>query len=130
MAQPTEVPGGALTIGREISQSPAEPISMSELGAVLVRHYGLTEGLFEVTVEFQLGVGALGPNSAELMPSAIASVKRVGLRRVPDSKPGPGLIDAASVGAPRPVASIPIAVRSTPPKKKPAHRDVKKTTNR
>jgi hypothetical protein len=94
--QPTELVT-ASAVGPGVGQSPAEPLSLRELGELLVRHHGLREGIYEVTVEFNLGVGAFGPSSSELLPTAFASLNRVGLRRVADDRSGPGLIDAAAL---------------------------------
>jgi hypothetical protein len=97
MAQQLTDPAARTTVGSAIGESPAEPLSLRELGELLVRHYGINEGIYELTVEFQLGVGALGPSPTELLPSAIASLNRIGLRRVAEGKPGPGLIDASAL---------------------------------
>jgi hypothetical protein len=97
MAQQLTDPSARPAVGTSIGESPAEPLSLRELGELLVQHYRINEGMFELTVEFQLGVGALGPSPTELLPSAIASVSRIGLRRVPEGKAGPGLIDASAL---------------------------------
>jgi hypothetical protein len=97
MAPQLTDPATLAAVGTAVGESPAEPLSLRELGELLVRHYEISEGIYELTVEFQLGVGALGPSPTELLPSAIASVSRIGLRRVPEGKPGPGLIDASAL---------------------------------
>lgn len=94
MSSPIE---GELPVGPELGQAPAPPLSLRQIGEVLVRHYGLTEGIFEVTVTFQLGVGAFGPDPENLQPTGFVGVHKLGLRRVPAGKPGPGLVDAAAV---------------------------------
>lgn len=55
------------------------PLSMKELVAVLVKHYGLTEGKYDLGIEFQIGTGPVGPNTEEMMPGVILGVKSVGL---------------------------------------------------
>ncbi len=66
---------------------------MRDLASVLVKHYGLTEGIYDLVVEFQIGTGAVGPDKDSLMPGAMIGVSRVGL--VPTTKQGPNTVDAA-----------------------------------
>jgi hypothetical protein len=73
------------------------PLSLSEIGALLVKSYGLHTGIFEVAVEFQIAVGAVGPNEGNIFPGAIVGVSKIGLREAKNGKPGPGLVDASVV---------------------------------
>lgn len=61
------------------SDSPAYSLSMTELTAVLIKHYGLTEGKYELGIEFQIGVGPVGPPNQQLLPGVVLGVKSVGL---------------------------------------------------
>lgn len=70
-------------------------VSLKELGETLARKFELTEGLWDVTVEFKLAAANIGPNQDEVLPSAIASVSQVGLTRT--EKQGPMTIDASSL---------------------------------
>lgn len=71
------------------------PLSLKELGAVLVKHYGLHDGLYEVMIEFQIGMGPVGPNPESFSPGAMIGVSRVGL--MPAQVSGPTTLDAAKV---------------------------------
>lgn len=71
------------------------PLSMRDLASVLVKHYGLTEGIYDLVVEFQIGTGAVGPDKDNLVPGAMIGVSRVGL--VATSKQGPSTVDAAQI---------------------------------
>jgi hypothetical protein len=71
----------------------AEPLTMRELAAVLVRHYGLNEGLFNLMVEFTVGVGPVGPDKENLSPGAMIGVSKIGL--VPSTEVGQSTIDAS-----------------------------------
>lgn len=78
--------------------APIEPtLSMKELTAVLVKHYGVTEGHFELFLEFQIGTGPLGPDPENLMPGAMIGISKLGLR--PAHAPSPMTVDAAAVNA-------------------------------
>lgn len=79
-------------------QNPAPidpPLSMRDLAAVLVRHYGLTEGTYDLMVEFQIGTGAVGPDRDNPLPGVTTGVSRVGL--IPTAKAGPNTVDAALI---------------------------------
>lgn len=56
-------------------------ISTKELVSVLTKHFGLEEGGYELGIEFQIGVGPVGPSSEELVPGVVLGVKSVGLSR-------------------------------------------------
>lgn len=56
-------------------------ISTKDLVSVLTKHFGLKEGGYELGIEFQIGVGPVGPNSEELVPGVVLGVKSVGLSR-------------------------------------------------
>jgi len=71
------------------------PLSIGELGSLLVRHYGLHDGLFEILVEYQIGMGPIGPNPEQSVPGAMIGVSRIGLAHARIS--GPMTIDAAKV---------------------------------
>jgi hypothetical protein len=78
---------------KKLLQPVAEPLAMRELAAVLVRHYGLTEGLYTLLVEFNVGVGPVGPNKDNLSPGAMIGVSKIGL--IAAAEPGPSTVDAA-----------------------------------
>ena len=55
------------------------PLSIQELTGVLIKHYGIRDGNFDLLVEFQIGMGAIGPSPDDMKPSAIVGVNRIGL---------------------------------------------------
>lgn len=70
------------------------PLEMRQLAELLVKHYGLHEGLFNLVIEFKIGVGPVGkePNT---IPGATVGFAKVALARA--DSPGPATIDAAKV---------------------------------
>lgn len=68
---------------------------MRDLAGVLVKHYDLHEGHFDLLVEFQIGMGAVGPDPSALTPGAMIGVSRIGL--MPSRADGPTTVDAAIV---------------------------------
>lgn len=74
-------------------------LPMRELAKVLARHFAITDGLWDLTVEFKLGAATMGPSEELVLPTAVASVSRVGLKAA--EKVGPLTIDAAELDARR-----------------------------
>ncbi len=74
-------------------QPVATPLSIRELTEVLIKHYGLHEGRYELIVEFQLGKGAISPEPGTSLPGLIFGVSKVGL--IPSAADGATGVDAA-----------------------------------
>lgn len=77
----------------------APPLSLRDLGELLVKHYGYHDGLWDVSIEFQLAVGRIGPSPESTLPGAMLGVSRIGLLRAQQS--GPTTIDASAVNPKR-----------------------------
>ena len=70
-------------------------LKLKDLAEVLVKHYNLHEGLYAVSIEFQIAVGAVGPTPDVAVPGAMLGVSGVGL--VKADSPSPQTIDASEV---------------------------------
>lgn len=68
---------------------------LKELGKILVKHYGLQEGKYEVLVEFMIGMGSVGPDKDNRYPGATIGLTKVGLQKTDID--GPNTIDATEV---------------------------------
>lgn len=68
---------------------------MKELASLLIKHYGIREGLFDLMIEYQLGTGAVGPDKEHLLPGLMIGIAKVGL--VPSAKANPLTVDASDV---------------------------------
>lgn len=82
-----------LTSGGTETQALPQPLPLKEVAELLVRHYGLRDGLWELALEMQVGVGQVGALPDAVFPGAIFGVSRVGLARV--TVAGPRTVDAA-----------------------------------
>lgn len=71
------------------------PLSMAELAILLVKHYGLNEGTYDLLVQYQLGTGAVGPDKDRLVPGVMVGVSHIGL--IPSTNVGPSTVDASLV---------------------------------
>ncbi len=79
---------------------PAKPtLSLRELAEVLVKHYDLSEGQYDLLLEYQIGIGAVGPDKENLVPGAMIGVTRLGLLRAANA--GPNTVDAAKINPPK-----------------------------
>jgi len=74
------------------------PISLKEVGTLLVKHYGLHQGLWDIALEFQVGVGQFGmaPDQVPL-PGAMFRISKIGLTQAQSPQPGPFTVNAAEV---------------------------------
>lgn len=73
----------------------AQPLSNRELVALLIQHYQLHVGHYELLVEFMIGSGNMGPTAETYAPTALVSFSKVGL--VKTAHPTPMSLDASSV---------------------------------
>ena len=71
--------------------------SLIELTEILVKHKGLHEGLYNLSLEFQLAVGAVGPTPELICPGAMIGVSRIGLSKTEKEKTNIHTVDAAKV---------------------------------
>ena len=79
----------------ELNPVPAvvgESLSARQLVEVLIRHYGVTEGRYELVLGFQVGAGALPGNQ---MPGIIIGLQSVGIAVAKSG--AKDAVDAASV---------------------------------
>lgn len=71
------------------------PLSMKEVAELLVKHYGLREGLFDLMLEYQFAFGNFGPTPSQVTPGAMIGLAKLGLTRA--TQIGPLTVDAAEV---------------------------------
>lgn len=86
------------------------PLGIKELTAALVRHYGLHEGLYDLYLEYQFALGNFGPTPAEVVPSAVIGLSKLGVSKV--AQTGPLTVDAAVVNPAEPAPSKKRPVKS------------------
>lgn len=71
------------------------PMTLRELTELLIKHNGIHEGLYAITIEYQIGVGTTGPTPETVMPTAMVGISRIGISRA--NTAGPTTVDAALV---------------------------------
>jgi hypothetical protein len=77
---------------------PPELFPIKEVVADLIRARGYHEGLFDLGIEFSIGVGSFGPTPEQVAPGVVLGVGRIGLQRV--MVVGPHTVDAKQVNPP------------------------------
>lgn len=76
-------------------EQPIGMMDLSELCALLIKHNDIHEGLYNLSVEFRIGVGAVGPDSNDVLPGAMMGVYKIGLSKADQSSPQ--TVDAAII---------------------------------
>ena len=71
--------------------------SLIELTEILIKNQGLHEGLYNLSVQFQIAVGAVGPPPELICPGAMIGVSRIGLSKTEDEKKNIHTVNAAEV---------------------------------
>lgn len=69
--------------------------SLKDAAAVIIKDQGITEGHFELFIEFNVGVGNFGLSLESVNPSAVIGVQRIGISEVPN--PTANSVDAAEI---------------------------------
>ena len=71
-----------------------------EIVKVLLKHQGIHEGLWALTVQFglQSGMAKVGPSEEDMVPTAIIPLLKMALQK--HDKPTPFTVDAAEVNPP------------------------------
>ncbi len=74
-------------------------VDIHDLTKILIRHFDLHEGRYQLTLGFRIGIGAVGgePGTNAPVPGAMIGVEGIGLGKVIDDAVGPNIVDAAVV---------------------------------
>jgi|APFre7841882654_1041346.scaffolds.fasta_scaffold15593_3 hypothetical protein len=65
-----------------------QPISLREITELLIKHYDLHEGNYDLLLEFQMGVGMASQNLEQPpSPTAMIGISRLGLIQAPVNSP-------------------------------------------
>ncbi len=71
--------------------------SLVEMTEILIKKQGLHEGLYNLSVQFQIAVGAVGPSPELICPGAMMGVSRIGLSKTEEEKKNIHTVNAAEV---------------------------------
>ena len=71
-----------------------EALTLRQVGELLVKKYGLHEGLWDLSIEIQAGIGQFGA-PPDVLPGAIFRISRIGLSKAPEL--GTHTVNAAEV---------------------------------
>ncbi len=71
--------------------------SLTELTEILIKNQGLHEGLYNLSVQLQIGVGTVGPSPELICPGAMLGVSRIGLSKTDEGKENIHTVNAAKI---------------------------------
>ena len=71
--------------------------SLIEMTVILIKQQGLHEGLYNLSTQFQIAVGAIGPTPESILPGAMIGVSRIGLAKTEKERANIHTVDAAEV---------------------------------
>jgi hypothetical protein len=75
--------------------SPPQMLPLKDVCEMLVRHFGHTAGIWDISIELNFALGAVGPSPDKVMPGAIVGVSGIGI--TPAKIPGPHTVDASTL---------------------------------
>lgn len=75
-------------------------LSLHDLTVTLIKHFGVHEGLYELSFEMQMGAGGMADHAGHHLPGAFFMIRQAGLVKV--TKRGLNTVDAAQVNPVRP----------------------------
>lgn len=78
----------------------APVLSLRDLTEILIKHYGINDGKYDILLEFQIGTGMFGPSPENTLPSAFVGVSKIGL--TPTSVITATTVDASMVNPSKP----------------------------
>ena len=76
-------------------KSQPDPLPLTEVTKLLLKHLQISEGEWDLALEFQLALGQVGPEPSKLLPGAMIAVSRIGV--VKAMQRGPNTVDASKV---------------------------------
>jgi hypothetical protein len=69
--------------------------SLRELTEIIIKHKGLHEGLYNMSIGFNIGFGAVGQTQESMFPGAMIGISKIGIVQV--DKKNIHTVDAAEV---------------------------------
>lgn len=82
-------------------EPPGQTISLKELTEIVVKHFHLHEGRYELAVGLRVAVGKFQlTEDAGPVPGSFVGVENMRLARVPDDATGANVVDAAVTNPP------------------------------
>ncbi len=74
---------------------PEATFSLRELTEILIKHNEIHEGFYNLSFQFQMAVGAVGPSEESSYPGAMIGISKIGIVKM--DKKNVHTVDAAEV---------------------------------
>jgi len=62
-------------------------LNLQELATILIKHHGYHDGFYEIGLQFNIAVGAVGPEPSKVSPGAVLTVEGISLASCTESSP-------------------------------------------
>lgn len=84
---------------QSIDKKPNQVVDFSlvEMTEILIKNQGLHEGFYNLSFQFQIAVGAVGPSQELICPGAMMGISRIGLSKTEKEKANIHTVNAAEV---------------------------------
>lgn len=69
--------------------------SIQELTELLIKHHGIHDGIYELTFEMNIAIGAIPMPEGSALPGAAIGFSKIGIKKTDESRPN--TVDAAVV---------------------------------
>jgi len=77
-------------------QSTKDTFSLIEMTEILIKHKKIHEGLYNISIEYKIAVGTVGP-AEEKLPGTMIGVSGVGITKTEEENTNTHTVDAAKV---------------------------------
>lgn len=81
----------------EKNQNQTVEFSLVEMAEMLIKHQGIHEGLYNLSLRFQIALGGIGTSPELRYPGAMVAVSHIGLSRTEEGKENIHTVNAAKV---------------------------------
>lgn len=71
--------------------------TLAEIAEILIKQQGIHEGFYNLSIQFQLAFGAVGPSPELTCPGAMIGVGGIGLSKIEQKKANKDTVDAAKI---------------------------------
>lgn len=88
---------------RSLETNDTNTHSIQELTELLIKHHGIHDGIYELTFEMNIAIGAIPMPEGYALPGAAIGFSRIGIKKTDGNHPN--TVDASSIN-PKPKKAI------------------------
>lgn len=84
-------------LSTEQNQDVKVDFTLAEIAEILIKQQGIHEGFYNLSIQFQLAFGAVGPSPELTCPGAMIGVGGIGLSKIEKEQANKDTVDAAKI---------------------------------